>query len=511
MLPRNGKGAVKMKRYTILTLILLFTFGSIIVTAEDAPSGVAGTVVGINGNPIPDFSFALIPVSHFDHKGAAVSFLDEELEDVFGGLALMYLLDISPDKMPITFVSTDAAGAFSVNGIPPGFMQLWPLPHIEADTLAQWKQLIKNYINETEGMPVGILMNMAMIAAKPNKRIVSLQMGKSTVLQILDWYEDANMKTGQAFMIPSEKSITDMKIKVVQRLRVHARVLFADGTPVTNANIECQQVINGLVDNTFHIQSTTDADGYFTYYTDTPGVCRLSVVYDELTGGAESFQLDKNTPAPKNIVITLDGNKTADTSSIAPNVQLNLNPDFTLVIPNAAPFNRNFPMESLMVSAQQKETEKQEPQKDGVWVINPDNGHAYKKILCKDWHDAQQKAIEQSAHLVSINNAAEQAWVYSVFGQKKTPFWIGLNDVQKEGIWQWDSGEPATYIHWSDLKTVGEIPHSDAEKDYVVFTQHRFGSWQAVAPTHKKMTRYAVIEQSGLLSKIPETKKELDK
>jgi len=495
-----------MKRYTTFALILLFTFWGITVIAEDAPIGMVGTVVGIDGNPVPNFSFALIPAAHFDDSGVLVSLIDED-EDVFGGLALAYLLDISPGKMPVTFVHTDAAGAFSVDGIPPGFMQLWPLPHIEADMLTQWKQLIKNYINDAAGMPVGILMNMAMVAAKPDKRVVSLQMGESAVLEILEFYEDADIKTGHAFMLPPENRITDMKIKVVQRLRVHARVLFADGTPVAYANIECQQVINGLVDDTFHIQSMTDADGYFTYYTDTLGVCRLSVVYNDLTGGAESFQLDKNTPAPKNIVITLDGNKTADHTSTIPNAQLNLNPDFTLVVPNASPFNRNFLMESLGVSAQ-KATEKQEPQKEGVWVINPENGHAYKKIPCKDWHDAQQKAIEQGAHLVSIEDSLEQAWIYSVFGQKKTPFWIGLNDVEKEGSWQWDSGEPITYRHWTDLKTVGEIPHTDAEKDYVVFTQHNFGSWQAVAPIREKMPQYAVIEQDGLLSKIPKTKKD---
>ena len=486
-----------MKTYTALTLILMmFTLWGITATAEDASSGMTGTVVGIDNKPIPNFSFALIPAAYLDDNGV----LDE---DVFGGLALMSLLGIVSEKMPVTFVRTDAAGAFSVDDIPPGFMQLLPLPHIEADMLAKWKQLIKNYINDPEGMPVNILMNMAMVVTEPDKRIVSLQIGETAVLEILEPYEDADIKTGYAFMLPTEKRITDMKIKVVQRLRVHARVRFADGTPVAYTNIECQQVINGLVDDTFHIQNMTDADGYFVYYTDTPGVCRLSVEYNkDLTGSAESFRLDKNTPAPNNIVITLDDNKTIDNTPVGPNVQLNLNPDFSLVNPKASPFNRDFPLESLV--SVKKETEKQGSQKEGVWVINPENGHAYKKISCKDWHDAQQKAIEQEAHLVSIKDAAEQAWIYSVFGQKETPFWIGLNDAEKEGIWQWDSGEPVTYNHWTDLKTVGEIPHTDAEKDYVVFTQHRFGGWQAVAPVREKMPQYAVIERDGLLSKIKE-------
>ena len=71
------------------------------------------------------------------------------------------------------------------------------------------------------------------------------------------------------------------------------------------------------------------------------------------------------------------------------------------------------------------------PPAKGVWVINPANGHAYKRIQCEDWQDAQHKAVEEGAHLVSINDEAEQHWVQVIFGGD--PFWIGLTDAEKEG------------------------------------------------------------------------------
>ena len=478
-----------MKTPTALTLIYLLTLFSITAAAEDGPSGMAGTVVNTEGNAVPNFSFALIPI-HFDGWEMVAAIDEDELTVP----ALTHVLGITSDEIPVTIVQTDAMGAFSVDGIPPRFFRLWPLRHIEANTLGQWRQLIKDYIDKAEGMPGSILQNMAMKTIMPDKRIVSLQIGEATLFEFLDLLEETSMSnTELAFMPLPAETTKNMKVKVTQRLRIHARVLFADGTPVTYAPIKYRQVVNALVDDTIHKELFTDADGYFTYYTDTPGRCRVTVEYHGLTGGADSFQLDKNTPAPKNIVIALNGNKSAVSTPPDYELNLNLNPDFTLMNPKAVPFSRDIPWELVM-------PKKQELQKEGVWVVNPENGHGYKKIPCKDWQDAQQKALEQGAHLVSISDAAEQAWLYSIFGEKKTPFWIGLNDAEKEGNWEWDSGEPVSYTHWS----VGEISHTDAEKYFVSFTEHNFGSWQAVSKMSQLwgMTRYAVIEKDGLVSKI---------
>ena len=38
-----------------------------------------------------------------------------------------------------------------------------------------------------------------------------------------------------------------------------------------------------------------------------------------------------------------------------------------------------------------------------VWVVRPENGHAYKRIQCEDWEDAQAKAAAEGGHLVTID------------------------------------------------------------------------------------------------------------
>ena len=40
-------------------------------------------------------------------------------------------------------------------------------------------------------------------------------------------------------------------------------------------------------------------------------------------------------------------------------------------------------------------------------------------IHCKTREEAKAKAIAQGAHLVAINDAAEQHWLLEVFGQKR--------------------------------------------------------------------------------------------
>ena len=39
----------------------------------------------------------------------------------------------------------------------------------------------------------------------------------------------------------------------------------------------------------------------------------------------------------------------------------------------------------------------------GVWVVNPENGHAYKKIRFGGVENAIAQAVKENAYLVSIN------------------------------------------------------------------------------------------------------------
>ncbi|MEI6708991.1 MAG: Ig-like domain-containing protein [Methylococcales bacterium] len=75
------------------------------------------------------------------------------------------------------------------------------------------------------------------------------------------------------------------------------------------------------------------------------------------------------------------------------------------------------------------------------------NGHTYMLTNSSSlsWQQAETQAVSLGGHLVTINDAAEQAWLASTF---PTGGWIGYTDQVTEGVFQWISGETATYTHW---------------------------------------------------------------
>jgi hypothetical protein len=84
-------------------------------------------------------------------------------------------------------------------------------------------------------------------------------------------------------------------------------------------------------------------------------------------------------------------------------------------------------------------------------TINPANGHAYYLLSNGNWTDSEAAAQALGGHLVTINNAAENAFVlanFSNFGAIQRSIWIGFNDAASEGNFVWASGEAVTYTNW---------------------------------------------------------------
>jgi glucose/arabinose dehydrogenase len=78
------------------------------------------------------------------------------------------------------------------------------------------------------------------------------------------------------------------------------------------------------------------------------------------------------------------------------------------------------------------------------------NGDRY--ILTEDslsWEDAQEEAKDLGGNLVTINDAAEEKWLRETFGSRED-FWIGINDREAEGQFEWASGETVTYTNWAE-------------------------------------------------------------
>ena len=133
----------------------------------------------------------------------------------------------------------------------------------------------------------------------------------------------------------------------------------------------------------------------------------------------------------------------------------------------------------------------------GVWAVNPANGHAYIKIPCKSLDDARNTAAAQGAHLVAINDKAEQEWLLGLFGNRL--YWIGLSDAEKNGEWTWQNGEPLTYTNWGPKHSFPRSTLSSEEKDATVVTFMN-GQWYAVGPGDLfwDITKWAIIEKPNV-------------
>lgn len=92
------------------------------------------------------------------------------------------------------------------------------------------------------------------------------------------------------------------------------------------------------------------------------------------------------------------------------------------------------------------------------------------------WINAENNAIARGGHLVTINDAEEEAWLRSTFGTK-IRYWIGFTDSASEGNWVWVSGESATYTHWDVGQPDNGTP-PDYGEDFAVLNWNRDnGAW----------------------------------
>ncbi len=64
------------------------------------------------------------------------------------------------------------------------------------------------------------------------------------------------------------------------------------------------------------------------------------------------------------------------------------------------------------------------------------------------WTVAEDVANQLGGHLVTINDAAEDAWLASLGWANGRSLWIGLNDAAVSNVFVWASGQPVTYTNW---------------------------------------------------------------
>ena len=270
------------------------------------------------------------------------------------------------------------------------------------------------------------------------------------------------------FKVEPGTHLEDVVVNVkTPRMRIRGRVLLKDGTPLANTDIGLTVRRRQRDTHLFILPAggsggssgrnvKTDAEGYFvSYYPDETSEYSVIVKYEGVSVKSKWFHLREGQRYDELVLVLAD-------------------------------------LEEHRVQRTERVKARQ-----AVWVVNPENNHAYKRIKCDSWEDANAKAEAENAYLVAINNEAEQKWLEALYPEN-TFFWIGLRVPKKEAAWQWDNGEPLTYTDWINAQQP-ESP-STAEGELPVAMEFFLKRWIAIGAESPflPVIKYAILEKDDI-------------
>ena len=458
-----------------ITLIVLFSFCAVCQSiAEEQTSTLSGRITDVEGEPIADVSVLLLYVIkdensgiHLPHNSKQYPFL-LQIPPMFNGAKAANYQKMQ-ELQPYLESNTDSDGKFTFTGIAAEMVQLMVLPTMPPGKEMPIQELGTGHFTP---LPQIQLIQFGEVSFYPHQFSSFPPLGAVT------------------FAIKPGTNIENVHLKVVMEnpLNIRGRIVFENGEPLSETVLQIyigQLNLDGTMDYPFSLPVSiqTDEDGYFDRTVFGPGVYALSVNYRGLSTLTKPFFLE-GEQLPEIIVLTLNGN----------------------------------PDELEDLPAENGETEEGHPlympNFPGMWIVNPANGHAYKWVKCNTRIDAQIQAAREDAYLVTITNKAEQIWLEAVFGIG--PYWIGLTDVQKEGKWQWDNGEPLKYTNWIKLddhfsrdvpallRFFGVKGKQEEKQDYAIMSSPNLNAkndkWIAVESenSHFGRTRMAILEKDSV-------------
>lgn len=101
-------------------------------------------------------------------------------------------------------------------------------------------------------------------------------------------------------------------------------------------------------------------------------------------------------------------------------------------------------------------------------VVDPCGGSAYVLLSPSSWADAEATAEILGGHLVTIDDATENAFIAAAFGDPNgaaRSLWIGFNDQYTEGYFSWVAGVAPSFVNWARAEPDGGID-SDPQQDH---------------------------------------------
>ena len=471
----DSKGQVLLVPIIVVASLVGFVSSAV---AQKNTGSVAGRVVDLDGNPVVELPIFIAPL-YVDRTG------------------YMRTVVLPYEHAQLRRAHTDLEGRFSIMDVPSGPVHIGALPddidkrlpedfERVVDEFTSGRDWGKTTADEIEAFDSS---NFGMTSEdfEPDVEILFIRVQGLTLYPRTDSAEIA-------FGLKLGAHLKDVKVTVQPRMRVRGRVLFKDGTPLANTRVGLyarSRTVDGSGSSGSGGNLWTDTDGYFVYYIDEkddPAFYTFSVEYQGLAVEAEPIRLD---PGDRFDGLTL----TFDSELILPKRPSQKTevdePESFLPVPEALLRPRSY----------------------DVWVVNPENGHAYKRVHCETRDDAITQAIDKKAHLVVINNAEEQMWLEAVFGRKF--YWIGLKRVPATGAlskrtkewWQWDNGDPITYANWLPNDFFAESLDVNG-RVYAVMT-FTDGQWYAVGPDSLlwRMTEMAILEKADIFDSSPSQEK----
>ena len=466
------------KVFALFIVVGLLVIGFASHSIADVETGTfSGRVVDAEGNPVAKLPVMIGPAMVMGH-GIQSAFFPMRYSAVRRAL-------------------TEADGRFFITDITPGISYFGALPY-DVETLLPDK-LTANTAKATAEKDIAAfhasgVMKMEVEDFEPDVEILSLRIQGITFYPRTD-----HEKIG--FSVKPGTHIENVEVTVQPRMRIRGRIIFKDETPLVNARVHLRfrsQSVDGNRNRQSGGKPRTDAAGYFIHYLeekDDPAFYTFSVEYQDLSAEAGPIRLD---PGER-----LDGVKFTFDSEPVPPPQP---PSHTIpqppphIVPQALPQTKTLDRPS---AATPPSPRRSMPMSEEVWIVNPENLHAYKKIYCETRSDAVAQAREENAHLVTINDAAEQTWLAKVFEHKF--YWIGLSRVPPVDTssnatqWRWENGEPITYANWLPDYIFGESLDV-GKRNYAIMT-FTDGKWYAVGPDSLVwgITEMAILEKADVL------------
>ena len=305
---------------------------------------------------------------------------------------------------------------------------------------------------------------------------------RSAKIEGMTFYLDQHRDrfSGLTFAITPRADVKSVEIVVRPRMRIRGRVVSTNGTPLRNARVDLRverRDIDGIGGGGGGGTTDLDDEGYFVRYLNEPAYCTVSVTYQGQSAESQEILIEDGQRYD-DLVLTL-------------NIELPPKP------------------EPAVVDVRDRERFEAAWQRDrqGMWAVNPENRHAYKRIYCETREEAHTQAAAQGAHLVAINDKAEQEWLLEVFGKEN--FWIGITNASNEDDPHWDNGEPVTYSNWGLSEKTAMVGKSDqnaeTHQNYAVLIGLT-GQWQETRQDGPlaHLTERAILEKERFTVVLPE-------